>query len=127
MPENMFQRFSTGAYNPKSLGIRHIRALTESRGVKEGNNALTKDIEMLDFSRANKHSLRPFFKLLFNLAFEYGISNDLYDFLLAKCKHQKSKKKRKDFIKHKFNLTKFFFLKGNRPTNNSDQTMSIQE
>jgi len=84
MPENMFQRFSTGVYNPKSLGIRNIRTLTESRGVKEGNNALTKDIEKLDFSRSNKHSLRPFFKLLFNLAFEYGISNELYDFLLVK-------------------------------------------
>jgi ankyrin repeat protein/predicted DNA-binding WGR domain protein len=84
MPENMFKRFSTGVYNPKSLGIRNIRPLTESRSVKEGNNALTKDYEMLDFCLQKRNNLRPFFKLLFNLALEYGVSNELFDFLLAK-------------------------------------------
>lgn len=43
IPETMFEKFSTGSYNAKSLGVTHIRKLTESRGVREGNQALSKD------------------------------------------------------------------------------------
>ena len=35
---------STGIYNYRSLGIRHIRRLNPSRGGREGNNAFVKDL-----------------------------------------------------------------------------------
>ena len=36
---------STGTYNYRSLGIRHIRRIQSSRGGREGNNAFVKDIQ----------------------------------------------------------------------------------
>ncbi len=35
----------TGRYNYRTLGIKHIRTLNMSRGGKEGNNALVKDVQ----------------------------------------------------------------------------------
>lgn len=50
MPESMLYRFSNGTYNPKSMGgVPFIRRLTESRGAKEGNQAFTKDKDLLEF------------------------------------------------------------------------------
>lgn len=40
----MMKEVGTGVYNYRSLGIHKIRALKMSRGGREGNNALTKDI-----------------------------------------------------------------------------------
>lgn len=40
----LIKSMNTGWYNPTFLGIRNIRALTVGRGNREGNNALTKDI-----------------------------------------------------------------------------------
>jgi hypothetical protein len=80
--ESMFEKFSTGVYNNRSLGIPFIRKLTESRGAKEGNAALGKDQNTMTFSgRVNRHS---FFKCLFEFAFEHGVSTSTYDFLVQK-------------------------------------------
>lgn len=86
--ETMLEKFSNGVYNPRSLGgTPFIRKLTESRGVKEGNNAFTKDQTLLKYAKAGNSPGRSstfFFKELFELAFEYGASPEMFDFLLEK-------------------------------------------
>ena len=79
MPETMFHKFSSGSYNQRSLGPHFTRKLTESRGAKEGNNALVKDND-------NSDHIAPstFFKRLFEVAFQYGVSNEVFDLLLTK-------------------------------------------
>jgi ankyrin repeat protein len=89
MPDSMFERFtSTGNYNPRSLGgVPFVRKLTESRGVKEGNNAFTKDQETLALiQNGSSRCVHTFFKRLFDLAFEYGSSIEMFDFLMSKWK-----------------------------------------
>ena len=88
-PNSMFERFtSTGNYNPRSLGgMPFVRKLTESLGVKEGNNAFTKDQKSLALvQNAISHHVHTFFKRLFDLAFEYGSSIEMFDFLMTKWK-----------------------------------------
>ena len=87
MPETMFQKFFTGNYNARSLGTPFVRKLTESRGVKEGNNAFVKDSDTLTFATSgpsSHHLTQLFFRRLFDLGFEHGSSLDLFDFVLAK-------------------------------------------
>ena len=82
--ETMFERFSTGSYNQRSLGIPFTRKLTESRGAKEGNAAFSKDqctFRLVGKSHSNQ---REFFKCLFDYALENGVSLDLFDFLILK-------------------------------------------
>ena len=90
MPDSMFERFtSTGTYNPRGLGgVPFVRKLTESRGVKEGNNAFTKDQETLELVSNRHHGseVMTFFKRLFDLAFEYGSSIEMFDYLMEKWK-----------------------------------------
>lgn len=43
-PSCMLPVIGTGKYNFRTLGIRRIRRLNMSRGGREGNNALTKDV-----------------------------------------------------------------------------------
>lgn len=57
MPETMLNRFSTGVYNPRSLGgVPFVRRLTESRGAKEGNQAFVKDTDLLKFVSFSPHA-----------------------------------------------------------------------
>jgi hypothetical protein len=95
--ESMFEKFSTGVYNQRSLGISHIRKLTESRGAKEGNAALGKDQNTMNFSAragVNKHG---FFKCLFEFAFEHGVSTNMYDFLIQKYNSMNETKQQSHF------------------------------
>lgn len=82
MPETMFEKFSNGSYNPRSLGSNFTLKLTESRGVKEGNNAFTKDSSTTAF--VHHHNLITFFKRLFDVLYEHGANVEFFDFLLAK-------------------------------------------
>jgi hypothetical protein len=77
-----------GINNQKHLGIPFTRKLTESRGSKEGNTAFTKDQDQEFMSKRSygKFNSHAFFKRLFGLAFDYGVSNELFDHLLAKYK-----------------------------------------
>lgn len=88
MPETMFQKFFNGNYNQRSLGTPFVRKLTESRGVKEGNNAFVKDQDTLTF--VTNRSKGMFFKRLFDVAYEHGTSPELFDFILAKLKNESS-------------------------------------
>ena len=40
--QSMMRTVSTGTYNYRSLGVQNIRKLCQSRGSREGNNALLK-------------------------------------------------------------------------------------
>ncbi len=83
MPKTMFQKFSGGSYNTRSLGVPFTRKLAESRGVKEGNSAFTKDNQTLTF--ADHSSPSEFFNRLFNLSLEHGSSPEMFDYLMSKC------------------------------------------
>lgn len=100
--ETMFQKFSTGQYNQRSLGIPHIRKLTESRGAKEGNAALGKDNETLKFTydaskQKNTYAfssrLTAFFTNLLHFALEKGVSVEMFDFVIQKCQSLNESKK----------------------------------
>ncbi|CAF0785252.1 unnamed protein product [Brachionus calyciflorus] len=80
VPENLFDKFTNGIYNPRSLGILNIRKLTEARGAREGNQAFNKDQDSI--KQISKHQ---FFNDLFQVAFETGCSIEMYDFLLSKA------------------------------------------
>ena len=90
--ESMFEKFSTGVYNQRSLGIAHVRKLTESRGSKQGNAALSLDQpSTVKFVGDAQHKSRlkyEFFKCLFEYAYECGASTDLFDFLVFKWNTQ---------------------------------------
>ena len=71
MPDTMLYRFSNGTYNPRSMGgLPFMRKLTESRGAKEGNQALTKDHDLLEFVSLIFHqkafNFLNFFKTFYN-------------------------------------------------------------
>ena len=79
LSDTLFDRFTNGLYNVRSLGISNVRKLTEARGVREGNQAFNKD--------QNWHSFQTnyqFFNDLFETLFENGCSIEMYDFLVAK-------------------------------------------
>ncbi len=84
MPKTMFQKFTGGSYNTRSLGLPFNRKLAESRGVKEGNSAFTKDNDTLKF--VNTRDVSQFFTRLFNLSLEHGTSAEMFDYLMAKYK-----------------------------------------
>ena len=44
----LMSTIGTGTYNYRSLGVRHIQQLCQSRGTREGNNALLK-VYYVDF------------------------------------------------------------------------------
>jgi hypothetical protein len=84
--ESMFEKFSTGVFNQRSLaGVSHARKLTESRGAKEGNVALGKDHSTTQFTGLKQRNLKhQFFSSLFEYAFENGASVETYDFLVQR-------------------------------------------
>ncbi|XP_059175605.1 poly [ADP-ribose] polymerase tankyrase-like [Physella acuta] len=47
--KTMINKLNTGNYNRRSLGIHFIRKITASRGSREGNNALTKTEDPIDY------------------------------------------------------------------------------
>ncbi|XP_064600796.1 poly [ADP-ribose] polymerase tankyrase-like [Liolophura sinensis] len=67
----MISRLGTGSYNRRSLGVSFIREIMASRGTREGNNALTKDVsDMASNCRADS------WKLL-RMAFQAGCDWEL--------------------------------------------------
>ena len=67
MPQTMFENFSTDVHSTRFMNLSFVRRLNESRSVKEGNSAFTKDQSTLEFCPIGKMAL------IFVMKAEYGV------------------------------------------------------
>ncbi|XP_060068797.1 poly [ADP-ribose] polymerase tankyrase-like [Ylistrum balloti] len=98
-PQQLISTISTGTYNPMYLGVRAVRALTVSRGGKEGNQAFTKEREECDL-----------FNDIITKALQMGVNKETLDALVANC----GENYMYQFNEEKMNNIVFAVLRGHR-------------